>query len=454
MWSKLFLLAAAVEACLRPSAQDTPKTRKVRRQEGEVAAPPSWVLMPVGDGDRWESGKKAPRGLGTQPDGIIISTMMNIQEMRSAVDALANEFGIRVVEAPEKTWENRTMYAAVVSNGPIDDVRTFFTGQMHGRERGLADSIIYFLADLLLANREGTGLAYNGAKFSHAQVKKALGAGIAFMPNANPDGIQHDRQTNECWRGNRNPTASKGVDLNRDFDWLWDFEKKFAPSIDGSLASTNPETGTYHGTKPFSEPGARNMRWVFDELATNVNFHMDVHGFGSDYYLGVGDDLLQHDDPEMNFMNSTYDGKRGYRVDYGEYQYREYWPVDAWKTELFIASQTCSTMNAVYNYTYGKAMRAVTAVADYATSGDIQSWAISRHLVDPSKSPVHSFTLEMVEPAKFDESDDGCWAFYPNEENYNMILRVGGAGYMQFLLAAADEGFTAHFGKSWVGNEE
>jgi murein tripeptide amidase MpaA len=373
---------------------------------------------------------------------------MTIDGMRAAVDALAAEFGIQVIEAPEKTWENRTMFVAVISKGPIKEVRTLFTAQMHARERGVADSLIYFMADLLWADREGTGLAYNGATFTAAEVKKALGAGIAFMPGPNPDGIHYDQETGSCFRKNRNPKG--GVDLNRNFDHLWDFQKLVAPSAaaDRRISSANISDDTYHGAAPFSEPETRNVAWVFDGLAPNISWFVDVHGFISQVGGGPRNDLLQHDDPGMSFRNAAYDGRRAQRVDDGAHRYREYLPAAAWRAQAFVGSQVANAMNAAYPERWAAAMAATQGVSPYPAVGDAGSWAFARHWVDPGKAPVHGFSIELPQPNEYDETAR-CLFFYPDVEAYNMGIRVGGAGYMQFLLGAAGEEFKAEYGEPW-----
>jgi murein tripeptide amidase MpaA len=87
-------------------------------------------------------------------------------------------------------------------------------------------------------------------------VKTALTSGVVFVPLSNPDGVAYDQSSNSCWRKNRNPASSGGsssaigVDLNRNFDFVWDFTKQFASGAQSSVASTSPSAETFHGTFP------------------------------------------------------------------------------------------------------------------------------------------------------------------------------------------------------------
>lgn len=75
---------------------------------------------------------------------------------------------------------------------------------------------------------------------------------LFFVPCLNPDGYEYNRLTNPngggMWRKNRRANAggSFGVDLNRNYATAWN-----APN---GGSSTDPNSDTYRGTAPFSEP--------------------------------------------------------------------------------------------------------------------------------------------------------------------------------------------------------
>ena len=124
------------------------------------------------------------------------------------------------------------------------------------------------------------------------------------------------------WRGNRhleNPSCY-GVDLNRNFDFLWDFKKFF--SSDARIRTTDDPchpNQIYRGPSAFSEPETQNVKFLMDEYK-GIGHYMDIHGVVGDFLYSWGDDENQSSKPEMNFTNLFHDGKRGInRDEYGEY---------------------------------------------------------------------------------------------------------------------------------------
>ncbi len=166
------------------------------------------------------------------------------------------------------------------------------------------DSVLYFVSDLLYANKNNLGLTYGSKKYTSAQVKTALSAGIVFIPLSNPDGVAYDQSTNSCWRKNRSPASgtgsSAGVDLNRNFDFVWDFQKFFASSVQSSVASTSPSSETFHGTGAFSEPETKSIKWVFDTYS-KVRWFVDLHSYAGDvlYSWGSDDDQTKYSSHEL-----------------------------------------------------------------------------------------------------------------------------------------------------------
>jgi murein tripeptide amidase MpaA len=64
------------------------------------------------------------------------------------------------------------------------------------------------------------------------------------FPDINPDGRNYSQTMVALWRKNRNPAASGGqpnkigVDVNRNYDFLWDFNVAFSPVANpGTIAS-------------------------------------------------------------------------------------------------------------------------------------------------------------------------------------------------------------------------
>lgn len=229
------------QACLLPEEREG-KPRIVRRQTSNGIA--------VGTGDRYSAGTIAPRGVGSQT--TTITTLLNVDEITSGIKALASVYGITTFTTPYKTYNGASITGAKVGgNGTCDDaIRVYLNGGIHARERGSSDGVLLFIADLLYADKNGLGLKYGSKSYTNAQVKTALSTGIVFVPLSNPDGVAYDQSSNSCWRKNRDPKSgtgsSIGVDLNRNFDFLWDLTK-FASSVRSEVASTSPSSETFHG---------------------------------------------------------------------------------------------------------------------------------------------------------------------------------------------------------------
>jgi murein tripeptide amidase MpaA len=180
-----------------------------------------------------------------------------------------------------------------------------------------------------------------------------LGAGIVFIPMTNPDGVRHDQANSNLWRKNRNPASSRpneplsvGVDLNRNFDFLWNYTEKFVPTV--SPASNNASSQAFYGTAPFSEPETQNIAWVYD-VFPNIRWYIDVHSAAGTLLYSWGDDVNQSHDPKQNLFNPAYDGKRG---DVEDEVYKEYICQEDWDNIRIQANRTTAAMNATAGRAY------------------------------------------------------------------------------------------------------
>jgi hypothetical protein len=392
---------------------------------------------PVGTGDRFNGGSTVPRGLGSQSSSTSFSTLLNVNEINSALQGLKTAYGINVFTTPYTTYQGRTVYGATVGGkggSCTNAYRVYFNGNIHARERGSMDNIVYFIADLLYANKNNVGLTYGSKTYTAAQVKTALSAGIVFIPLSNPDGVAYDQSTNSCWRKNRNPAggsgSSTGVDLNRNFDFVWDLSK-WASSVRNSVASSSPSSEVYHGTSAFSEPETKNMKWILDTYS-KVRWFIDLHSYAGDVLYSWGSDDNQSRYPYMDFKNTTYNSVRGVLSDTpgSGNGYGEYTPTDELNKNVAAAQRLASGLTAGGGRTYG----AVQASDLYPTSGASDDYSYSRHFANPSLNLVHSYTVE------FGFGSSLSCPFYPTVSQFNTNIRAVGAGFMEFLLAAVELG--------------
>jgi murein tripeptide amidase MpaA len=377
---------------------------------------------PIGTGDRFKSGTVAPVGLGTQASGTTISSIMNPAEVNSAIQALAKVYGINTATLPYKTFNGATSTVGFAGAGSDKTkYHLYMSAGVHARERGGPDNLIYWISDLLAANKAGSGLTYGRKTYTSAQVKSVLAAGIVFFPLVNPDGVAYDQSSGSLWRKNRNTKSgssgsSIGVDINRNFDFLWNFRKYFDPGE--APASTSPSSETFYGTAPASEAETKNHVSVYDSFP-KIRWFMDIHSAVGDVLYSWGDDEDQSTTSTMNFMNSAYDGKRG---PVGDNAYKEYAPAADVTNIKSVAAKTVAAMRAVG----GRSYTAMQAVGLYATSGATDDYAYSRQWAQPGKNKVHGFTME------FGYSTN----FYPTSAEFNQNILDTAAGFMDWALAA------------------
>jgi hypothetical protein len=217
---------------------------------------------------------------------------------------------------------------------------------------------------------------------------------LFIFPLVNPDGRDHSMNVYAMWRKNRRPeppgvTCSfrKGVDLNRNYDHLWNFPTYFAPTA-VVVSSTDPcdPSQTYIGPGAASEPETQNVLWLFDNHP-NIRFLVDVHSFGKKVLYNWGDDENQSTDPNMNFLNPAYNAARGIG---GDTAYREYISDCDLNLQIQLANRLRDGIQAVR----GEAYTVQSSFALYATSGTSIDYAFSRHFVNRARGKVYGYCIE------------------------------------------------------------
>jgi murein tripeptide amidase MpaA len=181
------------------------------------------------------------------------------------------------------------------------------------------------------------------------------------------------------------------VDLNRNYDFLWDFPRKFSPAAP-IQTSIDPCSEIYRGPNAGSEPETQNVVWLLERHPT-VGFFIDVHSFGEDILYNWGDDDNQTTDPTMNFQNPVYDGKRGIpdsATGGDPEKYREHVP----PADLSTLRSLGNTMRDAIRAAHGRDYEVKGAVGLYPTSGTTDDFAYARHFVNNSKSKALGYTIE------------------------------------------------------------
>jgi murein tripeptide amidase MpaA len=359
---------------------------------------------------------------------------LNVEEIEAALETLAAAHpGVtELIPLPHATSEGRHSHALRI--GPPDASgagAVVITGGMHAREWVPPDALVNLAADLLEAHSGGTGLRYGGQRFSADDIRGVVGeTQLVLFPCVNPDGRHHSQTSADTmWRKNRrrvNPGLGPrcvGVDINRNFDVLWDFRRHFAANS-GVSASTDPcDPQVYVGPAAGSEAETRNVVALLDRYPRTRCF-VDVHSHVPAIFYNWGFDENQTSDPSMNFLNNAFDGQRG-RVDGA---YREFIPAD----DLQALKQLGGKMNAAVTAASGAGYDLAQSFALYPTSGVSDDYAYSRHFVDATRNKILSFTIECGH------------AFQPSWADAENVIREVCAGLIALCVAVrADTNRTA-----------
>lgn len=161
--------------------------------------------------------------------------------------------------------QNRPILMIKVSDNPNvdeDEPEIFYNSMIHSREM-ITHTLLMNFIRYLITN-------YN----TNSRVQSIVdNRELYFVLTINPDGMVYNEVTNPngggMWRKNRrqNPNNSRGVDLNRNFGFMWGYDNF------GSSPIGNSET--YRGTAPFSEPETQVIRDFVNsrQFRITLNYH-------------------------------------------------------------------------------------------------------------------------------------------------------------------------------------
>jgi len=361
-------------------------------------------------------------------------SFLNVVEIESALIGLASSYPsvTQLITLPYFTVEGRQSHALRIGTGPCRRSAVLIISGAHAREWGGPDICINFAADLLEAYSLGTALIYGGTAYGAAEIKSIIERlEVIVFPDVNPDGRNYSQNTYPMWRKNRNPASSGGqaskigVDPNRNYDFLWDFNAAFEPGAQafGTLASSDPSSDIFHGIAAFSEAETKNVRYLFDQFP-QISWFMDIHSFGGDILHSWGDDTNQSGSLSINFTNAAWNGQRGLPADaYGEY-------IGA--CDLANVAAAAHAMKAAIAGVRGETYAVAQAFflpswgSPYPTSGASDDWTYSRFFTDPTKRKVRAYTVEF----------NTVKTFFPTWAQMQQIILDVDAGLVRFCLGA------------------
>lgn len=332
------------------------------------------------------------------------------------------------IALPNLTWQKRRCHAIRIGKGGGKRRPAIcFIGGVHGREWGSPDILVYFAMRLLRAYRDGKGIRLGTRSFPAAQIRRLVETkDVILFPQVNPDGRHFSMERHPMWRKNRRPAPRGrghqciGVDLNRNFPFLWRFDRHFAPA---TVQSTfNPgDYETYVGPRAASEPETRNVIWLLDRFP-EIRWLIDLHSYGETILHSWGTDENQSKDPQMSFRNPAYDGKRGLIHDN---VYREYVPAADEKAAVRMGRRIAAAIRQVR----GREYRVQQSVGLYPTAASTDDYAYSRHIVDPRKGKILAFTMEWGRSR-------AKTPFHPPYDEMRRVMREVTAGLLECCLQA------------------
>jgi hypothetical protein len=192
----------------------------------------------------------------------------NYGEMIADVDAVVARYpAIAAKRVIGRTYEGRAIIAVKISDHVAADENepeVLYDADQHAREHLTVEMALYLMHQL--TDGYATDSRIRGIVNSRE---------IWIVPSVNPDGSEYDIATGRYrnWRKNRQPGG--GVDLNRNFGYLWG-------CCGGS--SGNPASDTYRGPAAFSAPETRAVRdFVRSRVVGGVQqirTAMDFHTYG------------------------------------------------------------------------------------------------------------------------------------------------------------------------------
>jgi len=353
---------------------------------------------------------------------------LNVNQVESELSAAAgppNQLITELITLPHPTWEGRTCRAIKIANGSgLRRIGVCFIGGLHAREWGSPDILIFFVQQLIRAFLANTGITLGGKSFTATQIRSIVNGLDTFVfPQVNPDGRNYSMTVDPMWRKNQRPGPSGnptclGVDINRNFEFLWNYPAYFSPSapITNSQDPCNPDV--YIGPSAASEPETKNVVSMLDNHP-NIRFFVDLHSYTEKILYNWGDDQNQSTDSNMNFRNPAFNGQRGIANDAA---YREH--IDS--SDQTLAINLAQRMRDSIQAARGRTYTVDTFFSLYPTAGTSTDYAFSRHFADPSKEKVHSFTIEWGQE------------FQPPYTEMQNIIQEVTAGLLEFSVGIVE----------------
>ena len=225
------------------------------------------------------------------PEGFELGTcggFLTIDQAMEHLDNMAEQYPELISPRSVLNYEThngRNLYWVRLSDNPNtneNEPEILYSGMHHAREPIGMQLLIYYMYYLLENYDSDPDVQYIVNNFE-----------LYFVPIVNMDGyaynIQNEPGGGGNWRKNRrqNDDGSYGVDINRNYGYMW--------GNDNEGSSPIPSDDTYRGPSAFSEPEAQCMRDFCEDHEFRIA--LNYHSY-SDYLLyawGFTPDPCEHD---------------------------------------------------------------------------------------------------------------------------------------------------------------
>ena len=339
---------------------------------------------------------RSPLGLGTTA-----KRYLRCQEVTEATQKLVNDYPTlcTLIETPDlaNTVCGIPCHALAISqHAPPGAPAILLLGGTHGLEWGSCEIALNFVELLLSAYATpGTDVTIGGATFTAAQIAMLLTTRqIIVFPMVNPDGRAYSQNPtgNAGWRKNRNRAKevtgnplSVGVDINRNFDFLFDLQKSFDSSC-GLMVSGDPGSDVYQGPWAFSEVETSNVLALLKKFPS-TSWLVDLHSGTQKIMRPWSDEDTQTTYPQQSFLDPGGDYLRGRPGNnYGEHMVSG--DLNEHDRLMQVLSNTIAAANGPMYPTIG-------TFEFSPSSGTSHDFAYSRHLADPQNfGKILSFVVE------------------------------------------------------------
>jgi hypothetical protein len=254
-------------------------------------------------------------------------------EVTTVLDSMRLQYPdlITVKQSIGTSLEGRDIWMAKISDNPDStehEAEIYYQSLIHAREPQSMATVIYYMFYLL-------------ENYGHNPLVTYLvdNREMYFVPVFNPDGYVYNELTNPRgggqWRKNKRNNdgsgvfipAEDGVDLNRNFGWMWGY--------DDYGSSPDPSSWGYRGTAAFSEPETQVIR----DFCISRNFQLaflyhswwnvyflpwayieNTHCLDSDLYINLAEELILYNNYDWTISTPAYGTANGDQQDwmYGE----------------------------------------------------------------------------------------------------------------------------------------